>query len=270
MNDYCDPAKIARKLGISTLPFSPTSPIGEKEIRMIGEAGINRVEICGLRPRSHYDYHDRHQIEEVKRACRKHGVSIVSMHGPNMMYSTDHELERAASVKEAVHSAKIAAELGAGVFVAHFGTDAFSEKTVREMLEALDGTRIRLAVENGQSLPEFTRFVDAIGSDRFGMAVDIGHTRDADGVNPFVKRESARRTLSQCGSRLIHVHLHDFTERDHYPPFAGHIQWGEVFAALADVGYEDELMFEAAFPSVEEVLTATSSFPAAFVERYCG
>jgi len=266
---FCDPKEISAKLGFSTVVFSSTSPVGEGEIRMIGEAGIKRVEICGLRPRSHYDYRNGRQIEEIKEACRRHGVSIVSMHGPKVLYSTDHELVRKASVEEAVFSAKIAEEFGAEVFVAHFGIDDYSEQTVREMLESLDGTSIKLAVENGESLPDFMEFVDRIGSERFGMAVDIGHARDEDGVNPFVKKEKARQTLAQCGSRLIHLHLHDFIDRDHYAPLTGKIEWDEVFAALGDIGYEGELMFEAAYPSLEEVLCETARFPAAFVERYC-
>ena len=167
-------------------------------------------------------------------------------------------------------AATVAEELGASVFVAHFGFNNYSEKTVSEILDSLQGTSIKLPVENGQDLRNFMEFVDRIGSDRLGITVDIDHTRDEDGINPFTKKDRARKTLAQCGSRLFHVHLHDFIDRDHYAPLTGDIQWDELFAAFADIDYEGEFMFEAAHPSPEEVIEKTAAFPMSFVERYWG
>ena len=117
--------------------------------------------------------------------------------------------------------------------------------------------------------------VDEIGSDRFGMTVDIGHLRDRDGINPFVKREKARQTLAQCGDRVFHVHLHDSIpvkeKPDHRPPLyeGGMIEWGEVFAALKDIGYKGALIFEDGRGEMpEEWIRRTAAFPHAFVQRY--
>ena len=116
--------------------------------------------------------------------------------------------------------------------------------------------------------------VDEIGSDRFGMVVDVGHTRDEDGVNPFIKPDRARETLAQCGPRLIHLHLHDFLERDHIAPMDGNLQWAEVFGALKDIDYQGVFMFEALFPpdKIENrpdyVLAKTAAFPQAFAAKY--
>ena len=119
--------------------------------------------------------------------------------------------------------------------------------------------------------------VDEIGSDRFGMVVDVGHTRDEDGINPFIKPDRARETLAQCGPRLIHLHLHDFLERDHIAPMDGNLQWAEVFGALKDIDYQGYYMFEAAYPpgargevAPEYVLDKVAGFPQGFVERYIG
>jgi hypothetical protein len=35
------------------------------------------------------------------------------------------------------------------------------------------------------SLKAYAAFLDKIGSNRFDMTLDIGHIRDADGVNPL-------------------------------------------------------------------------------------
>ena len=51
--------------------------------------------------------------------------------------------------------------------------------------------------------------------------------------------------------------------RDHNAPFTGHVRWRSLFAALAEVDYSGELMFEAMFPSTEEVISWTADVPRA-------
>jgi sugar phosphate isomerase/epimerase len=139
------------------------------------------------------------------------------------------------------------------------------------MLERLEGSEIKLTVENGKDLTDFSRFVDRIGSHRFGMVVDIGHTRDPDGVNPFIKSGRAYEAMACGGHRLFHLHLHDFASSDHYPPFDGTIRWGEIFSALQDTAYGGEFMFEiAGRDPVIETLQKTAAFPEEFVRRYGG
>ena len=262
-------AEIRERLGFSTIALPGTASFGAREIAMIRQAGITRVEICGLHPRSHYDYHSHEQVSEIMAECQKQGVTIVAVHGPSVPYNSEYEEVRKGAVREAVTAAKVAEELGASVFVAHFGIDVYSEKTVSDMLGQLGSSRLKLTVENGDDLRKYMMFVDKIGSDRFGMVVDIGHTRDPDGVNPFIKKDRARQTMAQCGKRLFHVHLHDFTDRDHIPPFDGNIQWQEIFAAFEDITYEGEFMFEAA-GTPKEVLQKTASFPETFVRSLIG
>ena len=54
------------------------------------------------------------------------------------------------------------------------------------------------------------------------------------------------------------------------PAFDGNIEWGEVFAALKDIDYKGELMFEVSRATAEDVLRKTAAFPKTFVERYDG
>ena len=177
-------------------------------------------------------------------------------------------------MKEAAAAARVAEDMGASVMVCHFGTSEESKRTVVDMLEELEGSSIRLANENGVDLRDYMALVDEVGSDRFGMVVDVGHTRDEDGVNPFIKPDRARETLAQCGPRLIHLHLHDFLERDHVAPMDGNLQWAEVFGALKDIDYQGLFMFEALFPPEgpinrpDYVLAKTAEFPGAFAARY--
>ena len=260
---------IRARLGFSTIAMPGEVPIGAREIAMIREAGITRVEICGLHPQSHYDYDNRAQVQEIMAECARQGVSAVAVHGPGVPYNHAYEQVRRAAVKEAIASARVAVEMGASIFVAHFNIDDNSARTVNEMLDALDDTDLKLTVENGGDLRDFAAFVDRIGSDRFGMVVDIGHTRDEDGVNPFVKKMRAREAMAVCGKRLLHLHLHDFVDADHYPPFDGRVQWDEIFLALQDIGYCGEYMFEAiARVSLDDTLRKTAAFPDEFARRY--
>ena len=260
---------IQQRLGFSTIAMPGDERFGAREIGMIREAGITRIEICGLHPPTHYDYHDPAQVSEIASECQNQGIAIVAVHGPSLPYDCVYEEVRRAVAKEAVASARVAEEMGASIFVGHFNTNDRSAQTVGEMLDCLDGSSIKLTVENGGDLRDFADFVDQIGSNRFGMVVDIGHTRDADGINPFTKRERAREAMRVCEHRLFHVHLHDFADTDHYPPFDGNIQWDEVFSALQDVGYTGEFMFEAiSRTSLEDTLEKTAAFPGEFTARY--
>ena len=165
--------------------------------------------------------------------------------------------------------------------VCHFQPEEPSEKSVNEMLDQLNGHSIKLAIENGQDLADYTAFVDKVGSEQFGMVVDIGHTRDKDQVNPFIKKNRARETMALCGDRLIHLHLHDWIGTDHFSPLDGEIQWKEIFRALKDINYNGWFMFEAAYPpgkrdkikslgpssvDSEYVLDKVANFPKGFVD----
>ncbi len=159
--------------------------------------------------------------------------------------------------------------------MAHFGCSQGSKRLITELLDKTDGLRIKLTTENGRDLRPFMAAIDDIKSHRFGMIVDIGHTRDSDGINPFVKEEKARQTLAQCGDRVFHIHLHEVFDQeqkpDHHAPLHenGIVEWGEVFAALRDIGYKDELVFEdGRGENPEEWVRMTGAFPRTFVQRY--
>ena len=267
--------EIEARMGATTAAFRlDDTRLGASEIAAIRAAGITRIEVCGIKSPEHFDFGSRQQAADVVRECREQGVEIASAHGPTVAYASEDEDERRAAVKQAANAARVAEEMGAKVMVCHFGTTDESRRTVEGMLEELDGSTIRLANENGENLLDYMALVDEIGSDRFGMVVDVGHTRDEDGVNPFIKPDRARETLAQCGSRLIHLHLHDFLERDHIAPMDGNLQWAEVFGALKDIDYQGVFMFEALFPpdKIENrpdyVLAKTAAFPQAFAAKY--
>ncbi len=266
--------EIEQRLGASTVVFKGGPQIGAREIALVREAGIRRVEITGIRSPKSFDFRNQAQIDEVRTECRRQGITISSVHGPKGLYDSDDEAQRRSAVAEALVAARVAIELEASILVCHFGTNGPAEKTVAEMLDQTRGSDLKLAVENGQDLRPFAAIVDRIDSDRFGMVVDIGHTRDPDGVNPFKKPGRAYETMLQCGPRLIHLHLHDSLEHDHVAPLEGVVVWDEVFSAFRDMDYPGLFMFESAYPAhprtpdAAYVLAKTAAFPHGFVERY--
>jgi sugar phosphate isomerase/epimerase len=268
-------SEISARLGISTAVFQ-NFRLGERHIAQLRKADITRIELSSI-PRS-LEIHNRVQIAELQKACEDHGVSVVSVHGPfKLPYNNPDEAVRKSVVEESLAAVRFAAEMGASIYVAHFGYQDHGKKTITELLNATEDLNIRLTTENqtGQPFQPYIDAVDDIGSDRFGMIVDIGHARDADGVNPFVKHDVSRQTLAQCGSRLFHVHLHetfDLAQKpDHHPPMHkdGLIEWGEVFAALKDIHYSGALIFEdGRGEDPEEWIRHTAEFPQAFEKKY--
>ncbi|MDP6064400.1 MAG: sugar phosphate isomerase/epimerase family protein [SAR202 cluster bacterium] len=267
--------EIEARLGSSTIPFPRDRLLRAEDIEKLRKIGITRIEVCGLGNPGHLGVDDRKYLSWVRSECEKQGVSVVSTHSPGYLYNSDDEDNRKRAVEEGVHAAKVSEELGAGVMVCHFKPEEPSEKSVNEMLDQLKSHSIKLAIENGQDLADYTAFIDKVGSDQFGMVVDIGHTRDKDGVNPFIKKDRARETMAQCGDRLIHLHLHDWVDQDHFSPLDGAIQWDEIFTAFRDIDYKGWFMFEAAYPPGQRgevdpnyVLDKVGAFPRGFIERY--
>ena len=268
-------AEISDRLGLSTAIYQK-SRLGAQHIAAIRQAGITRIELSIIQ--GCLDHKDQRQTSEILNACRSEGVTVVSVHGPfKLRYGSDDEATRKTVVSESLVAIRFAQEMGASTYVAHFGAAEHSKRTADELLRQTEDSGIVLTTENqvGQSLQPYMDVVDAVDSDRYGMIVDIGHNRDADGVNPFVRRDRARQTLVQCGHRLRHIHLHESFDLeqfpDHRPPLHpdGMIEWGEVFAALQEMGYSGELVFEdGRGEDPEEWTRLTAAFPQAFVRKY--
>jgi len=280
-NSQSDPSydwtaeEIQSRLGSSTVVFPRDRLLQAEDIEKLHNVGITRIEISANGNPAHLDFDDRKYLSWVRSECEKQGISVVSTHSPGYLYNSANEENRKNAVEKGVHAAKVSEELGAGVMVCHFQPEEPSEKSVNEMLDKLKGHSIKLGIENGQDLADYTAFVDKIDSDQFGMVVDIGHTRDEDGVNPLIKKDRARETMAQCGDRLIHLHLHDWVDGDHFSPLDGAIQWDEIFAAFRDIDYKGWFMFEAAYPPGQRgevdpnyVLDKVGAFPRGFIERY--
>jgi len=267
-------AEIAVRLGISMAVFQKER-LAARHVAAIRELGIQRIELV-MKPET-LDFQDRRQVKEILAECQKQGVSVVSVHGNlQRKYNDRVEEKRRAASAALLDEIRFAEEAGARILVAHFGTDDAARKTVTGLLDQTRDLRIRLTVENmGRGLKPYADFVDRIGSDRFGLTVDIGHARDPDGVNPFVKQGRAADVLALGGQRVWHLHLHETfnlpTKADHRAPMHpdGIIRWDEVFAGLKASQYGGVFLFEdGRGENPEEWTKLAAEFPTNFAVKY--
>ena len=267
-------AEIAERLGVSMAVFQ-AERLGARHVAAIRHLGIQRIELV-MMPQT-FDFQDRAQATEVLSECRKQGVSVVSVHGNlGRKYNDPVEDKRRAAAAALLEEIRFSEEAGAGILVAHFGTDEQARKTVTQLLDQTRDLRIRLTVENmGGGLKPYADFANRIGSDRFGLTVDIGHARDPDGVNPFVKPGRAADVLTLGGRRVWHLHLHDTfnlpTKADHRAPMHpdGIIRWQEVFAGLRAVDYRGVFLFEDGRDENPQQWTRLAAeFPENFAARF--
>lgn len=266
--------EIAARLGISMAVFQK-EPLRARHLSAIRAVGINRIELIMMPPA--FDVQNGRQVSEVLSECRRLGVSVVSVHGNlRRRYNDPNDGRRRAATAALLDEIRFAEEAGAEILVAHFGTDDPAQKTVTELLERTRDLRIRLTVENMRGgLKPYADFVERIGSDRFGLTVDIGHARDPDGINPFIKEGRAADVLSLGGRRVWHLHLHDSfdlkTKPDHRAPMHpdGLIRWDDVFAGLEAIDYEGTFLFEdGRGEQPDEWIRLAAEFPENFVNRY--
>lgn len=266
--------EIKARLGISMAVYQKER-LGARHVVAVREAGIDRIELVII-PRS-FDINNRAQVSEILTECQRQKVTIVSIHGNlQRKYNDPDDEKRRVAAAHLLDEIRFAEEAGAGILVAHFGTNEQSYKTVTELLRKIDDLNIRLTVENMKgSLKHYAEFVDKINSIQFGMTVDIGHIRDADGVNPLTRQGRAGEIFAKGGKRIWHLHLHDTfrlnTKPDHRAPMHpdGIIKWSDVFAALKSIGYRGVFMFEdGRGENPKQWVSLAAAFPKSFTERY--
>lgn len=266
--------EISVRLGISMAVYQKER-LGARHVAAIRAAGINRIELVAI-PQS-FDIHNRAQVSEILTECRRQKVTIVSVHANlQRKYNDSDDEKRRVAAAHLLDEIRFAEKAGAGIIVAHLGTNKQSYKTVTELLEKISDLKIGLTVENMKGgLKPYADFVDKINSEQFGMTVDIGHARDTDGINPFTKKGRAGDVLKLGGRRVWHLHLHDTfrlkTKPDHRAPMLpdGIIEWGEVFTALKAIDYRGVFLFEdGRGENPGQWVNLAAAFPKNFTERY--
>jgi sugar phosphate isomerase/epimerase len=108
---------------------------------------------------------------------------------------------------------------------------------IKRLVEVAEKKNVNIALENLQR-PDYLDFVFAnIHSNRLGFCYDSGHE------NCYTK---GTELLSQYGSKLMALHLHDNdgTDDQHLIPGEGSIDWGVVKKKLNETKYSGAIALE--------------------------
>jgi D-psicose/D-tagatose/L-ribulose 3-epimerase len=118
-----------------------------------------------------------------------------------------------------------------------------AEHGVRLAIEPLNRYETDLVNTAEQGL----RLCADVGSDTVGLLLDTYHLN--------IEEKSPGAAVRLAGERLFHVHA---CENDRGTPGTGHVEWAEVVAALADVGYSGQIVIESFTPAVQAIARAVS------------
>ena len=201
--------------------------------------------------------HDEAFYRDLGNYARERGIAICQAHAP--FPSSYPEADKTElRFEQIVQGMKNASYLGAPMIVVHPCTHLNYDENAEALFEInLDFYRrlipyareynIKIAIENiGRvsvtSTPErLNKLYDTLGDPVFTVCFDVGHCL-LQGVDPA-------EAIRAIGDRLVNgcTHVHDnLGDSDaHTLPFYGAVKWEEVMAALADIGYEGELNYEA-------------------------
>ena len=201
--------------------------------------------------------HDEAFYRDLGNYARERGITICQAHAP--FPSSYPEADKTAlRFEQIVQGMKNASYLGAPMIVIHPCTHLNYDENAEALFEInLDFYRrlipyareynIKIAIENiGRvsvtSTPErLNKLYDTLGDPVFTVCFDVGHCL-LQGVDPA-------EAIRAIGDRLVNgcTHVHDnFGDSDaHTLPFYGAVKWDTVMKALADIGYEGELNYEA-------------------------
>lgn len=108
---------------------------------------------------------------------------------------------------------------------------------IKRLVEVAERKGVNLALENLRQPGALDYIFSKFQSDRLGFCYDSGHE------NCFTKGTDF---LSQYGSRLMALHLHDNdgTDDHHWIPGEGNIDWQELIKKLKGTGYSGPIALE--------------------------
>lgn len=209
-------------------------------------------------------------VRPYKEAAEKHGVAISHVHAPfpSWVYEREDINTRLADVLP--KAIAVTAYMNSKYVVIHPPFPA--QSTVNMTVEAewelckqlyvplipyLKKHKVMCLLENMFSrgvegvryaavcsdFQEAARWVDELnkiaGEECFGYCFDVGHC--------YLARQNVYRAVHIMGHRIHALHMQDNDGHldMHVAPYTGYIDWAGFLEALRDIGYKDDLNFEA-------------------------
>ncbi|HEX5877704.1 MAG TPA: sugar phosphate isomerase/epimerase family protein [Actinomycetota bacterium] len=253
----------------------------EEKWAFAAEAGFEGIEL-----RARGDGHFASRLPELRAAARA-GVVMATVCPETDHFIGDFDADRRRDAVEQLRSQlSVIAELGGAGVLTPASWGMFSlrlppftpprqpDEDHKVLLEALVELAEHAAAEGvWLAVEPINRYEDYM-INRLDQAVELGEEVEratgqdsvrvcADLFHMNIEEDDLAAAIRAAGPRIAHVHVDD-TNR--LQPGTGHMDFGSVFAALRDVGYDDWLTFECRLRGApEEALPASTRFLAGFL-----
>jgi D-psicose/D-tagatose/L-ribulose 3-epimerase len=127
--------------------------------------------------------------------------------------------------------------------------------TYRSLTPVLEETGVTVAIEPLNRFETYflntaedaARFCREVNHPNVGILLDTFHAN--------IEEKQIGDAFRIAGPYLKHVHT---CENDRGTPGTGHVEWGDVFAALSDVGYDGWLTIESFGAKIEAIAAAAA------------
>ena len=251
------------KFGVNTLLW--TAGFDQSNLRLlppIKTAGFDGVEIARFS-------FDGFPAGAIRRQANSLGLETVlcSALTGDASIITDDASVRAASLAFLKDGIKVAAELGAEVFIGPFvsavGLKHGRRRTEDEWKRAVEGLQslgdtlskfdVKLAVE---PLNRFETYSLNTAADAAALAEAVNHPKIGilyDTFHGHIEEKDTGAAIRALGNHLKHVHT---CENDRGIPGSGQVRWDKVFPALKEAGYNGWLVIESFGQNVPEIAAA--------------
>lgn len=226
----------------------------ERTIEIFAEAGFHGIEFNNDRKEFYTHEHDRSYYEAIRQKTEALGLSFPQAHMPFPSSGMDADLTR-QRFYEITDAMEYASWLGVKIVVVHpcghlswqENWDAMMEYNVdfyRRLAPYAKKFGLQIAIENingtvTRTADGMNDLLDRLNDPVFVVCYDVGHAHIAG--------QGAADMLRKIGNRVkcTHIHDNDGVHDTHTLPYYGTIDWDSVMEALADIGYEGNLNYEA-------------------------
>lgn len=249
------------KIGISSSCLYPEKI--EDSLKKVGELGVKTAEIFVNSPSEIVSP----IIDELKSIREYYGIEIRSVHPftsafETFMFFTNYERRKKDSLDFYRGYFKAAEQLGAEMVVFHGGLSSsgydpeYYAECYGRLHSAAKDYGAFVAHENVREHlccdPEYMKKLSDYTGDDFRMVLDIKQCRRS-GFSEF-------DFIRLLGDKIAQVHISDFDEKhDCIAPGCGKYDFGKLFSALENAGYNNSALIElyrSNFGKVEELKTS--------------
>lgn len=228
----------------------------KKTIDVFSEAGFEGIDFNTDLEEYHTNVHGEDFYKNIKKYANDKGIVFAQTHAP--FGSSFPENEKTKSrFDEIVTSMKHSAWLGADMIVIHpCNHIAYKENNnynfmmdynldfYKSLIPYAEEFEIKIAIENivdciTETPKGLLELIQQLDNEVFTVCYDVGHAN--------ICGQDPADMIKALGKHIGCTHIHDNggIRDSHTLPYYGNIDWERVMKALAEIGYEGNLSYEA-------------------------